>query len=369
MNENIYVTQPFLPPLEEYLPYLQQIWDSKHITNKGPFHEQLEKELCDYLGVEYISLFANGTIALLVAIKALELKGEIITTPYSFVATAHSIKWNGIKPVFVDIDPYTCNINPEKIEKAITKKTTAILPVHVYGNPCETEKIKNIVDKYNLKVIYDAAHAFGVEHIGQSIINEGDLSILSFHATKVFNTFEGGAIVSHSAEMKKKIDDLKNFGFYDEVTVEGIGINGKMNEVQASMGLLQLRYIDSAIEKRKRIAQIYREGFKNVKGLRFLGDLEDVKYNYAYFPIFINENEYGKNRDDVYNALKKHNIYGRRYFYPLISRFSAYKDLSSSKPANLPMAEKISEEVICLPIYPDLSMDQVNYIISVLNNG
>ena len=365
----ITVTQPFLPPLEDYLPYLQQIWDSKHITNKGPFHEQLEKELCDYLGVEYISLFANGTIALLVAIKALELKGEIITTPYSFVATAHSIKWNGIKPVFVDIDPYTCNINPEKIEKAITKKTTAILPVHVYGNPCETEKIKNIADKYNLKVIYDAAHTFGVEHKGQSILNEGDLSILSFHATKVFNTFEGGAIVSHSAEMKKKIDDLKNFGFHDEVTVEGIGINGKMNEVQASMGLLQLRYIDSAIEKRKRIAQIYREGFKNVKGLRFLGDLEDVKHNYAYFPIFINENEYGKSRDDVYNALKKHNIYGRRYFYPLISRFSAYKDLPSSKPANLPMAEKISEEVICLPIYPDLSMDQVNYIISVINDS
>ena len=369
MNNKIYVTQPFLPPLEEFNIYLKQIWENKHITNNGLFHKQLEQELCNYLGVEYISLFCNGTIALLVAIKALELKGEIITTPYSFVATAHSIKWNGLEPVFVDIDPKYCNLNADKIENAITENTSAILPVHVYGNPCETKKIKHIAEKYNLKVIYDAAHAFGVKKDGKSILNEGDLSILSFHATKVFNTFEGGAIVSHSAEMKKKIDDLKNFGFQDQITVEGIGINGKMNEVQASMGLLQLKYFEQVIEKRKRITENYREGFKNVKGIRYLADLEDVKYNYAYFPIFINENEYGKSRDDVYNTLKKHNIYGRIYFYPLISRFSAYTELSSSKSANLSMAEKISEDVICLPIYPDLSTDQVNYIISVINDG
>jgi dTDP-4-amino-4,6-dideoxygalactose transaminase len=369
MENNINVTEPFLPPLDEFNVYLKQIWKNKHITNNGPFHKQLEQELCNYLGVEYISLFCNGTIALLVAIKALELKGEIITTPYSFVATTHSILWNGLEPVFVDIDSKYCNLDPSKIEEAITDKTTAILPVHVYGNPCETEKIKQIAEKYNLKVIYDAAHAFGVKKDGKSILNEGDLSILSFHATKVFNTFEGGAIISQSPQMKKKIDDLKNFGFQDQITVEGIGINGKMNEVQASMGLLQLKYFEQVIEKRKRITENYREGFKNVKGIRYLADLEDVKYNYAYFPIFINENEYGKSRDDVYNALKKHNIYGRIYFYPLISRFSAYKNLPSSKPANLSMAEKISEDVICLPIYPDLSTDQVNYIISVINDG
>ena len=369
MKNKIFITEPFLPPLDEYVEYLKKIWESKQLTNNGVFHQQFETELANYLGVKYVSLFNNATTALLVGIKALDLSGEVITTPYSFVATAHAIKWNGLDPVFVDIELDYCNLDSNKIEDAITEKTTALLPVHVYGNPCDTDRIKTIAEKYNLKVIYDAAHAFGVKKDGNSILNEGDLSILSFHATKVFNTFEGGAIVSHSAEMKKKIDDLKNFGFQDQVTVEGIGINGKMNEMQASMGLLQLKYFDQVIEKRKRITEIYRKGFKNVKGIRYLADLEDVKYNYAYFPIFINENEYGKSRDDVYNALKKHNIYGRIYFYPLISRFSAYKDLFSSKSANLSMAEKISEDVICLPIYPDLSTDQVNYIISVINDG
>lgn len=366
MNKKITVTQPLLPPLEEYLPYLQQIWKNKHITNQGPFHEELEDKLCDYLGVEYISLFANGTIALLVAIKTLELKGEIITTPYSFVASSHVITWNNINPVFIDIESSTCNLNPGLIEEAITESTSAILPVHVYGNPCNIEKIADIAEKNNLKIIYDAAHAFGVKVNGDSIMNSGDLSVLSFHATKVFNTFEGGAIVSQTVEMKKKIDDLKNFGILDEVTVEGIGINGKMNEVQAAMGLLQLKYIDSAIEKRNKIAEIYREGLKGVDGIRFLDDMEGVKHNYAYFPIFINEREYGMCRDEVYEKLANKNIYGRRYFYPLISQFSTYKGLPSAKAENLPVAVKTSGEIICLPIYPDLDNGDVERIIEIL---
>jgi dTDP-4-amino-4,6-dideoxygalactose transaminase len=366
MNKKIFVTEPFLPPLKEFNVYLKQIWKNKLITNNGPFHKQLEQELCNYLGVKHISLFANGTIALLVAIKALELTGEVITTPYSFVATVHSIKWNGLEPVFVDIDPKYYNLDPSKIEEAITDKTTAILPVHVYGNPCETKKIKHIAEKYNLKVIYDAAHAFGVKKDGKSILNEGDLSILSFHATKVFNTFEGGAIISHTTKMKQRIDDLKNFGFHDELMVEGIGINGKMNELQASMGLLQLKYINEVIDKRKKITNLYRSELKNIKGISFLDDMKDVNHNYAYFPIFINERKFGRSREEIYEKLKNHNIYSRRYFYPLISQFTAYKDLSSSKPANLPMAEKSSEEVICLPVYPDLTKSEQNYIIDIL---
>ena len=366
MSKKIFVTKPFLPPLDEYVKYFDKIWESKHLTNNGPFHEQLERELCNYLGVKYISLFNNATTALLVGIKALDLTGEVITTPYSFVATAHSILWNRVTPVFVDIDPSTCNIDPDKIEKAITSNTSAILPVHVYGNPCETKKIKDIAEKYGLNVIYDAAHAFGVKKNGNSILNSGDLSILSFHATKVFNTFEGGAIVSHAEEMKEKIDDLKNFGIHDEVTVKGIGINGKLNEVQAAMGLLQLKYIDSAIEKRKKITEIYREGLKVINGISFLDDMEGVKHNYAYFPIFIKEDEFGMSPDEIYNKLKQQNIFGRRYFYPLISRFSAYKELSSATPINLPIAEKISKEVICLPIYPDLNHADVERIIEIL---
>lgn len=368
MKDRIYITKPFLPPLDEYVKYLEKIWTSKQLTNNGPFHKQLEQELCEYLDVKYISLFCNGTIALLLAIKALELKGEIITTPYSFVATSHSIKWNGLTPVFVDIDVSTCNMDPDRIEKAITSKTTAILPVHVYGNPCETENINQIAKKHNLKVIYDAAHAFGVAKNGKSILNEGDLSILSFHATKVFNTFEGGAIVSHSAEMKKKIDDLKNFGFQDQITVEGIGINGKMNEVQTAMGLLQLKYINSAIDKRKKIIEIYRNALEEVDGIQFFNDIEGVKHNYAYFPVFINELEYGKSRDEVYEELKKHNIYGRRYFYPLINQFSAYKSLPSTESENLIVAEKMSNEVICLPVYPDLDHADVEKIIEILKD-
>jgi dTDP-4-amino-4,6-dideoxygalactose transaminase len=324
--------------------------------------------LCDYLGVKYISLFSNGTIALLIASKVLELKGDIITTPYSFVATAHSIKWNGLNPIFVDIEPEYCNLDPDKIEAAITPQTTAILPVHVYGNPCDMEAIHHIANKYDIKVIYDAAHAFGVKINGKTILNYGDLSVLSFHATKVFNTFEGGAIVSQTAEIKKKIDDLKNFGFQDELTVEGIGINGKMNEVQAAMGILQLKYFNEAIEKRRIITEIYREGIEGVTGISSLNVMKHVKHNYAYFPVFINEKEYGMNRDQVYEGLKNNNIFSRRYFYPLISQFSAYKGLPSAEEHNLPVANKISKEVICLPLYPDLDRCDIDRIIKVLKN-
>jgi len=368
MKKKIFVTQPYLPDLEEYTPYLEQIWSNKQLTNKGTFHTKLENKLCEYLGVKFISLFSSGTTALLVAIKALKLTGEIITTPYSFVATAHSIKWNNITPVFIDIDSYTCNLNPSKIEEAITEKTSGILPVHIYGTPCKIDEIEKIAIRNKLNIIYDAAHAFGVKQNNKSIVNHGDLSVLSFHATKVFTTFEGGAIVSHSKKMKKKIDDLKNFGFQDEVTVGSMGINGKMNEVQAAMGLLQLKYIDLAIQKRKRIATIYRKELKSVKGICFIDDIEGVKHNYAYFPIFINKGEYGCSRDTIYQKLKDHNIYGRRYFYPLISQFTDYKYLPSASPRNLPLSEKISSDVICLPIYPDLDHRDVKRIIEILKD-
>jgi len=366
MTKTVHVTRPFLPPLEEYLPYLEQIWESKHLTNNGPFHQQFETELADYLGVKFVSLFNNATTALLVSLRALELTGEVITTPFSFVATAHSLKWNGLEPIFVDINPKTCNLNPALIEDAITDKTSAILPVHVYGNPCETEKIQRIAAKQNLKVIYDAAHAFGVKKNGKSILNDGDLSVLSFHATKVFNTFEGGAIISHTPEMKKNIDDLKNFGFQDQITVQGVGINGKMNEVHSAMGLLQLKYIDQAIERRKQITKQYRKKINNIKGISLQDDLDGVKHNYAYLTLFINEEEYGMSRNDLDKKLKQNNIIGRRYFYPLISHFDEYKYLSSSNIGNLENAEKLSKEVICLPIYPDLENEKINRIIRII---
>lgn len=365
-DKPVYVTQPFLPPLEEYLPYLEQIWDNKILTNNGPFHQQFEKELADFLGVPYISLFANGTLALVTALQALRITGEVITTPYSFVATTHSLWWNNIKPVFVDIEPEFGNLDPEKIEAAITPKTTAIMPVHVYGNPCYVERIQEIADIYGLKVIYDAAHAFGVKINGTSILNYGDLSILSFHATKVFNTFEGGAIICHNEKMKQRIDFLKNFGFAGETTVVAPGINAKMHEFQAALGLLQLKYVDKAIEKRRKIANMYREHLSGVKGIRFLNDINGVRHNYAYFPIFIDQKEYGKSRDEIYEELKKHNIYGRRYFYPLITEFPMYKGLDSAKPENLPVAEKMAKQVICLPIYPALDIKCVNQIINIL---
>jgi len=365
-NKSIYVTQPSLPPLDEFVESLKTIWDSKWLTNAGPFHEEFEKQLANYLGVSHISLFANGTLALITALQALKITGEVITTPYSFVATTHALWWNNIKPVFVDIEPRRFTLDPEKIEAAITPKTTAILPVHVYGLPCYIEEIEEIARRRGLRVIYDAAHTFGAKYKGQSIASFGDLAILSFHATKVFNTFEGGAIVCHSAEMKHHIDNLKNFGFRGETVIEEPGINAKMNEVQAAMGLLQLKYIDQNIEKRKQVADLYRKELANIEGIRFLSDLPEVKHNYAYFPILVDETKYGKSRDELYEELKKHNIFGRRYFYPLISQFPTYRGLESAQQGKMPVAEKTASEVICLPIYPELPTEDILRICSII---
>lgn len=367
MNKPIYVTQPALPDLEEFIPYLKKIWENKILTNNGPFHQQLEEELCRFLGVPFISLFANGTLALMTALQALSITNEVITTPYSFVATTHSLWYNNINPVFVDIEPEFGNLDPEKIEAAITPKTTAILPVHVYGNPCKVNRIQEIADTYSLKVIYDAAHCFGVKHLEQGICNYGDLSILSFHATKVFNTMEGGAIVSHDAEMKKRIDCLKNFGFDSEVNIIAPGINSKMNEMQAALGLVQLKHHHENVEKRRVITEIYRNELFGVKGISFLSKPQQTESNYAYFPIFVNENEYGMNRNDLYKKLKQNNIFCRRYFYPLISKFPIYKGFDSAKPENLVNAEVIANKVLCLPLYPKLLLSEVYMITSIIN--
>lgn len=365
-NAHIFVTQPAMPPLDEFIEYLKKIWDNKILTNNGPFHQQFEQALADYLGVKYISVFTNGTLALMTALQALKITGEVITTPFSFVATTHSLWWNNIKPVFVDIELDYFTLDPEKVEAAITPQTTAIMPVHVYGNPCKMERLQQIADTYGLKLIYDAAHTFGVKINGNSILNFGDLSILSFHATKVFNTIEGGAIVCHDEKMKKRIDFLKNFGFADEVTVVAPGINAKMNELQAAYGLLQLKYVDEYIAKRKKIARMYREQLTGMVGIRFLEDMAGVDHTYPYFPIFIDKEKYGMTRDELYEKLKTNNIYGRRYFYPLISQFPSYRGLPSAKPSNLPNAGHIAEQVICLPIYPHLSLTTINFIVSII---
>lgn len=354
-NKQITVTAPLLPDLEEFNLMLQDIWNRKWITNNGAYHKQLEAALCEYLKVPYISLFTNGTLPLITALQALNISGEVITTPFSFVATTHSIWWNGIKPVFVDIDPKTCNIDPEKIEAAITPRTTAIMPVHCYGNPCDTEKIQAIADKYGLKVIYDAAHAFGVEVEGKSLLEAGDMSTLSFHATKVYNTIEGGALVMHDEQTKKRIDYLKNFGFAGETEVVAPGINGKMDEMRSAYGLLSLKIVDKAIEARKYAAEKYRNALKDVKGIKFFEDITGVTHNYSYFPIFVDAEEYGMTRDELYLKMKGQNILGRRYFYPLISSFSTYRGLDSAAQTNLPVATRIANEVICLPMHHELS--------------
>ena len=364
-NKKITVTSPLLPKLEDFIPMLQDIWDRKWLTNNGFYHKELEKALAEYLGVEYISLFTNGTLPLITALQAMRITGEVITTPYSFVATTHSIWWNGLKPVFVDIDEKTGNMDPEKIEAAITPHTTAIMPVHVYGTPCNTERIQEIADIYGLKVIYDAAHAFGVRRDGESILKAGDMSTLSFHATKVYNTIEGGALVCQDAATKKRIDYLKNFGFANETTVVAPGINSKMDEIRAAYGLLNLKQVDSAIAKRKAVAEKYRAELKDVPGVRYLDDVEGVRHNYAYFPIFISK-EYGISRDALYEKLKKHNIYGRRYFYPLISTFSAYKGLESARPDNLPIAHKLADQVLCLPMFAELQDADVERTIDII---
>ncbi len=361
-SRKILVTQPVLPPLDAFIPYLEQIWESRQLTNSGPFHQQLEQALRDYLGVPQIALFTNGTLALVTALQALRITGEVITTPYSFVATAHSLLWNGIRPVFVDIDPVTLNLDPDRIEAAITPHTTAIMPVHCYGHPCEVERIQKIADNYGLKVIYDAAHAFGVHGHDGSILNHGDLSVLSFHATKVFNTFEGGAIVCHDAKTKQRIDHLKNFGFVDEVTVVAPGINGKMSEIMAAFGLLQLQGIDAALHKRQTIDARYRAALADVKGITCL-PVREGRANYAYFPILVGP-DYPLSRDALYERLREHGIYARRYFYPLISDFPMYRGMPSAAPANLPVAKAAAERVICLPIHPALGAEDVDAVIA-----
>lgn len=364
MNK-ISVTQPYLPPLEEFLPYLQEIWESKTLTNGGPMHQRLERELCEHLGVQYISLFANGTLALVTALQALRITGEVITTPFSFVAGAHSLLWNGIKPVFADIDPVTLNLDPRRIEAAITPQTTAIMPVHCYGNPCDMEAIQRIADNYNLRVIYDAAHAFGVRQHGQSILNSGDLSIMSFHATKVFNTFEGGAIVSLDARTKQRIDHLKNFGFVDEVTVVAPGINGKMSEINAAFGLLQLRHVERAIARRREIDALYRRLLRGVPGITPIQPTGQDQPNCAYFPILVDEH-CPLSRDALYARMRGQNVFARRYFYPLISSFPMYRGLPSAAPENLPVATRMASQVICLPMYPAMTDEDVERVVATV---
>ncbi len=375
-KEIVKVTSPLLPDLDEFHEYLKQIWDSQWLTNNGHFHQELEKALADYLKVPYISLFTNGTLPLITALQALRITGEVITTPYSFVATTHALWWNGIKPVFVDIDPKTGDMDPNRIEAAITPKTTAILPVHVYGKPCNVDAIQEIADKYGLKVIYDAAHAFKVEVAGEnyksitdgkneyvSILNAGDISTLSFHATKVYNTVEGGAMVMHDVQMKKRIDYLKNFGFADEVTVVGPGINSKMDEIRSAYGILNLKQVDKAIAARKYVADAYRKALRNVEGIAFFDDMPDVRHNYSYFPIFVDEKKYGMSRDELYFKMRDRKVWGRRYFYPLISEFSTYRGLDSANPANLPEAHKMANSVICLPMHHILSDEDIQRVI------
>ena len=367
--KQITVTSPLIPPLEEFTPYLEDIWKRKWLTNNGHYHEELEKALCDYLGVKHLCLFSNGTLALITALQALRITGEVITTPYSFVATTHSLWWNGIKPVFVDIEPTTFNLDPDKIEAAITPKTTAIMPVHVYGNPCDMARIQEIADKYGLRVIYDAAHAFGVSLNGNSVLNNGDLSILSFHATKTYSTIEGGAIVCHDAKMKQRIDYLKNFGFAGETTVVAPGINAKMDEVRSAYGLLGLKYVSDAIAQRKLATEKYRATLKDIDGVTFMEDMEGVIHNYSYFPIFIDAKKYGMSRDALYEKMKEHNVLGRRYFYPLITDFSTYRGLDSAQPENLPVANDIADQVICLPMHHELSEADLERVIALVINN
>lgn len=368
MGDNIFVTSPLLPPLEEFIPYLEKIWQNRILTNGGEFHQQLEKALADYLGVKYVCLFSNGTLALLTALQALRVTGEVITTPYSFVATSHTLLWNGLTPVFADIDPHTFNIDPARIEELITPQTTAIMPVHCYGIPCEMQKIQQIADIYGLKVIYDAAHAFGVQQQGESILNYGDLSVLSFHATKVFNTFEGGAIICHDARTKQRIDYLKNFGFAGETRVVAPGINAKMNEVEAAFGLLQLQHIDNALAERQVIYQRYCEMLDGVAHVKTLSIPDDIIWNYAYFPILIKAG-FPLSRDEVYELLKAEGIFTRRYFYPLISSFAMYRGLPTSSEEHLRYANDIADTILCLPIYPGLTFEDQQRVVAVIEQA
>lgn len=365
-DEPRFVTKPSLPPLDDFLPYLEEIWHSARLTNGGPFHRQFEQALADYLGVKYVSLFANGTLALITAMQALGISGEVITTPFSFVATAHSLDWNQLTPIFVDINESTYNLDPSKIEAAITAKTQAILPVHVYGQPCDVEAIEEIARRHNLFVIYDAAHAFGVTRNGSSILNAGDLSVVSFHATKVFNTFEGGAIISSNVEMKEKIDLLKNFGFRNEVTIIGTGINAKLNEIQSAFGLLQLKHVRANILLRRKIAKSYERSLAGLPGVSFLLEQPEIDYNYSYFPIFLDTEDCPVSRDALYEALKANNIFARRYFYPLITEFAPYNQPNFVAKGGLSVAAKAAKEVLCLPIYPELNPEEQCIILDTI---
>ena len=362
----IYVTSPSLPKLDDFIPYLRKIWENKWLTNNGEFHKKFEAALAEYLGVKYVSLFTNGMIALQIGMQALRITGEVITTPFTFVATTHAIHWNGCKPVFCDIEPDTYTLDPAKVEALITPRTTAIMPVHVYGNPCRHEELKRIADTYGLKLFYDAAHVFGVRKDGVSVCNWGDLSMLSFHATKVFNTFEGGALVTNDENLKKRIDFLKNFGFADEVTVVAPGSNGKMDEFRAAFGLLQLEIVDGEIARRRQVAERYRAALKDVPGIRMLYDLPEVKHNYAYFPIEVDAGKYGLTRDELYDKLKANNIYSRRYFYPLCSDFPTYRGLPSAAADNLPVATRVAQKILCLPMYAELTDEDQEKVIEKL---
>ena len=379
-KNTITVTSPLLPKLEDLNELLQDIWSRKWITNMGHYHQELEKAIGEYLGVEHISLFTNGTLPLITALQALDIReGEVITSPYSFVATSHAIWWNHLTPVFVDVDPATGNIDPNRIEAAITDKTVAILPVHCYGCPCDVERIDAIAKKHHMKVIYDAAHAFGVrvqarERAGASILDFGDISTISFHATKVYNTIEGGALVCHSAEMKRLIDQLKNFGFEDETVVLAPGINSKMDEVRSAYGLLNLQQVDDAIAARKRVAERYTEAIKQIKGIELfpyiesLGAEQGFEWNCAYYPILINEAEYGMSRDELYEKMKLQGVLGRRYFYPLITTFEPYRDFPTADPDNLPIATDLANRVICLPMHHALTNEDVARVVNAIGN-
>ena len=367
-KEKFYVAKPSLPDIDDFIPYLEKMWATGVISNNGPFNQELEKKLAEYLEVPYLSLFSNGTLALITAIQASNLSGEVITSPFTFIATPNSLVWNNLNPVFVDVDPTFGNLDPAKIEEAINEKTSAILPVHVYGNPCEIEEIDKVAKKHNLKVIYDAAHAFGVRHNNQSVLNFGDFSILSLHATKVFNTFEGGAVISKDLDTKNRIDRLRNFGIVDETTVSEIGSNSKMNEMQAAIGLLQLKKIDEYISSRKKIAEIYDKGLEAVNGVDVLSKRKNSSFSYGYYPIFINKDQYGMSRDHLYSLLKESGIFSRRYFFPLVSNFQPYRDLPSSPKSNLPIANRLADSVLCLPIYSSLEHDIVKKIIKIIKN-
>jgi len=357
-KEPIYVTRPLLPSIKDYKKRIEDIWESQWITNNGQQHQELENKLQDYLKVDNLSLINNGTIALQIALKSLDLKGEVITTPFTFAATPHSISWNCLKPVFCDIDPETLNIDPDKIEDLITDKTSAILAVHVFGTPCDVDKIQKIADKYGLKVIYDGAHAFGTEINGTAIGNFGDITMYSFHATKLFNTIEGGALACNDKKLKEKIDLFKNFGIKNENEVVTIGTNGKMNEFQAAMGLEVLKEVDDERKKREEIKQVYYNKLKDIEGINFIHDINNVKNSYQYLVIRINKDKFGFSRDELYEKLKEYNVYTRKYFYPLCSNYDCYNGFNSATKENLPVANKVVNETLSLPFYGDLGKEK-----------